>query len=171
VPAEEALTRPMLEACRNFFDAVPREGIERSLSLLQDNIEIMSAGMRPAGTRSRVNLPAGFTADRSRSLVRKAAATGFGRSTRQIARRVKSWAGVSERDLQGFSYMEQMGLESLEAARKGDVDWAALAAASGFADQAHMIRRMKQHMGLTPTQLKEKYTTKPSGITGSGSGW
>ena len=41
--------------------------------------------------------------------------------------------------------------------QKGEVDWAELAAASGFADQAHMIRRMRQHTGFTPQQLAERH--------------
>jgi hypothetical protein len=127
VLAEEALPQPMLEACRNIFDAVPREGVERSFSVLQDKIEIMWAGVRPAGTRSR------STADWSRSLLHRAAATGSGRSPRQIARRVKSSTGVGERDLQGFSHIEQLSFNLIRASQKGDVDWAALAAASGFA--------------------------------------
>jgi AraC-like DNA-binding protein len=51
--------------------------------------------------------------------------------------------------------MEQLSLEWLAAARKGDVDWAALAAASGFTDQAHMIRQSQKHTGFTPKQLHE----------------
>jgi AraC-like DNA-binding protein len=158
VPAEEALRQPMLEACRNFFDAVPREGLERSLSVLQDKIEIVWAGVRPAGARARVNLPVGLAAEWIRSLVHRATATGSGRSIRQIQRRIKSWTGFGERDLHGFSHMEQLNLKMLEATRKGDVDWAALAAASGFADQAHMIRRTKQQTGFTPEQLRESRT-------------
>jgi len=150
VPAEEALSQPMVEACRNFFDAVPREGVERSFSLLQDEVEIMWAGVRPPGSRSP------FYSDWSRGIVHRATETGFGRSTRQIARRVKSWTGITERDLQSFSHVEQLHFKAREAAQKGGVDWAGLAAESGFTDQAHMIRRIKQHTGFTPTQLGER---------------
>jgi AraC-like DNA-binding protein len=150
VPAEEALPQPMLEACRNFFDSVPREGVERSFSVLQDKIEVMWAGMRPAETRSR------FTADWSRNVVHRATATGSGRSTRQIARRVKSWTGVGERDLQLLGQLWRLLFNPHEGAtRKGDVEWAAIAAAFGFTDQAHMIKRMKQLTGFTPKQLHE----------------
>lgn len=148
VPAEEALPQPLLQACRNFFDAVPRQGLEKSFSVLEDELEIMWADARPAGNSSPR-----LIADWSRSVVDRATATGSGRSTRQIQRRVKSWTGVGERDLQGFGQMQQLHFKVREATRKGDVDWAALAAASGFADQAHMIRRMKQHTGFTPKQL------------------
>jgi len=62
---------------------------------------------------------------------------------------------VSERDLQGLGHSEQLYAKLHEALQKGDVDWAGLAAVSGFADQAHMIRRMRRHTGFTPEQLRQ----------------
>lgn len=136
--------------CRYFFDAVRREGIETSFSVLEDRIAIMWAGTRPAGTR-----PMKWIKDWSRGLALRAALTDFGRSTRQIARRVRSWTGVSQRDLHGLGHTEQLYAKLHEAIQTGDVDWAALAAASGFADQAHMIRQMRRHTGFTPEQLRQ----------------
>ena len=150
VPAEEVLPKLILEPCCAAFDAVLREGSVRGFSALEDRIETMWVGMRPAGTR-----PMKWTKDWSRSLVVRAARAGPGRSTRQIARRVKSWTGVSERDLQGLGHSEQLYAKLHEALQKGDVDWAGLAAVSGFADQAHMIRRMRRHTGFTPEQLRQ----------------
>ena len=150
VPAEQVLPHPILEPCRNFVDAVQREGVDQGLSVLEDSIESMWAGARPAGSR-----PMKWTTDWSRSLVRRAALTGLGRSTRQIARRVKFWTGVSQRDLQGLGHTEQLYANLHEAIENGDVDWAGLAAASGFADQAHMIRQMRRHTGFTPEQLRQ----------------
>jgi AraC-like DNA-binding protein len=150
VQAEEALAQPMLVVCRNFIDAVPFEGVEKSFSILQDKIEIMWACVRPAETWSQRLIP-----DWSRSLVQRAMVTGSGRSTRQIARRIKSWTGVGERDLQGFGHFQRLSHKWIEAARKGDVDFAALAADSGFADQSHMIRRWQKYTGFTPKQVQE----------------
>jgi AraC-like DNA-binding protein len=149
-PAEEVLPRSILDPCRDFFDDVRREGVERGFSVLEDKIAILWAGARPAGSR-----PMRWTKDWSRSLALRASLTGLGRGTRQIARRVKSWTGVSQRDLQGFGHSEQLYAKLHEALQKGDVDWSGLAAASGFADQAHMIRRMRRHTGLTPEQLRQ----------------
>jgi AraC-like DNA-binding protein len=87
--------------------------------------------------------------------VLRAALTGSGHSTRQIARRVKSWTGVSERDLHGLGHTEQLYAELHDAILSGNVDWAGLAATSGFADQAHMIRQMRRHTGFTPEQLRQ----------------
>jgi AraC-like DNA-binding protein len=150
VQAEEVLPSPMLEACRNFVDDIGRDGIEKGCSILEDKIEIMWAGTRPAGPR-----PTQRIKDWSRSLARRAALTDLGRSTRQIARRIKSWTGVSQRDLQGLGHTEQLYAKLHEAVQNGDVDWAGLAAASGFADQAHMIRQMRRHTGFTPEQLRQ----------------
>nr|WP_246574120.1 AraC family transcriptional regulator [Chelatococcus asaccharovorans] len=82
--------------------------------------------------------------------------TDLGRSTRQIARRIKSWTGVSRRDIQGLGHTEQLYAKLHEALEKDDVDWAQLAATTGFADQAHMIRQMRRHTGLTPEQLRRR---------------
>ena len=150
VSAEEVLPPPILELCRDFFDVVGREGAERALSVLEDRIESLWADTRPAGIR-----PMTWVKEWSRSLALRAARTGLGRSTRQVARRIKSWTGVSQRDLLGLGRTERLYAKLHEAIENGDVDWAALAAASGFADQAHMIRQMRRHTGFTPEQLRQ----------------
>jgi AraC-like DNA-binding protein len=150
VSAEEVLPPPILQPCRDFCDDIRRQGLETGCSILEDKIEIIWAGARPAGPRPTRRLK-----DWSRSLALRAALTDLGRSTRQIARRVKSWTGVSQRDLQGLGHTEQLYAELHEAVQDGDVDWAGLAAASGFADQAHMIRQMRRHTGFTPEQLRQ----------------
>jgi AraC-like DNA-binding protein len=154
MPAEEILPPPMFEACRNLIDDIRREGVEKGCSVLEDRIEIIWAGARPAGPR-----PIRWIKDWSRSLAVRAAFTDLGRSTRQIARRVKSWTGVSQRDLQGLGHTEQLYAKLHEAIAEGDVDWAGLAAASGFADQAHMIRQLRRHTGFTPEQLRQSTRT------------
>jgi AraC-like DNA-binding protein len=150
VPAEQVLPQPILEACRSLFDDVGREGAEKGCAVLEDKIEVMWTAARPAGPR-----PTRQIKDWSRSLARRAALTDLGRSTRQIARRVKSWTGVSQRDLQGLGHTEQLYAKLHEAIGADDVDWAGLAAASGFADQAHMIRQLRRHTGFTPEQLRQ----------------
>ena len=150
VPAEQVLPQPILEPCRRFFETVPREGVGQGLSVLEDEIAVLWAGARPAGSR-----PTKWIKDWSRSLAVRAALTDVGRSARQVARRVKSWTGVSQRDLQGLGHIEQLYAKLHEAIQNGDVDWAGLAAASGFADQPHMIRQMRRHTGFTPEQLRQ----------------
>jgi len=93
--------------------------------------------------------------DWSRSLALRAAQTDLGRSTRQVARRVRSWTGASQRDLRGLGHIEQLYARLHDAMENGDVDWTGLAAESGFADQAHMIRQMRRYTGFTPEHLRE----------------
>jgi hypothetical protein len=150
VPAEEALPQSILEPCCDFFNAVPLEGFERSFRVIEDKIETLWADTRPAEAKS-----AKWIEEWRKSVVQRAAQTGSGRSSRQIARRVKAWTGVNERDLQGLGHTEQLYAKLHTALEEGDVDWAGLAAASGFADQAHMIRQMRRHTGFTPEQLRQ----------------
>jgi AraC-like DNA-binding protein len=149
-PAEGVLPQPVLALCREVFDVVRRDGAEKGLSVLEDGIESLWAGTHPPGTR-----PMTWVKEWSRSLALRATRTGFGRSTRQVARRVKSWTGVSQRDLLGLGHTERLYARLHAAVQNGDVDWAGLAAASGFADQAHMIRQMRRHTGFTPEQLRQ----------------
>jgi AraC-like DNA-binding protein len=152
--AEQVLPPAILQPCREFRDDIGREGLERGCSILEDKIEIIWSGARPPGPR-----PVRRIKDWSRSLAVRAAFTDLGRSTRQIARRVKSWTGVSQRDLQGLGHTEQLYANLHEAIAEGEVDWAGLAAASGFADQAHMIRQLRRHTGFTPEQLRQSTRT------------
>lgn len=151
VSAEDVLPRPILQLLQNLFDAVERDGVESSLSAFVEQIEILWAGARPVGFK-----PINWVKDWSRSISLKAALTGSGRSARQIARRIKSWTGVSERDLRNFGHSEQLYAKLRDAIENGDVDWAELAAAAGFADQPHMIRHIRRSSGFTPEQLRQK---------------
>ena len=151
VAAEEVLPSPILEPCRKLFDAVSHEGLGRALSALEDQIELRWASMRPAESRPTRRLK-----DWSRSLASRAAFSGPGRSSRRIARRIRSWTGLSERDLRGLGHAEQLYRELHEAAGNGGINWAEVAAAAGFADQAHMIRQMRRSSGFTPEQLRQK---------------
>lgn len=151
VSAEDVLPQPILRLCHEIFTSVARDGIEISLSAFEKQIGALWAGVRPAGFR-----PIRWVKDWSRSIAIKAALAGSGRSTRQIARRIKSWTGLSERDLRSIGHSEQLYAKLLEAIESGDVDWAQLAAAAGFADQPHMIRQMRRSSGFTPEQLRQR---------------
>ena len=149
-PAEEILPPLILQPCRDFFDDVRREGAEKGYAAFEDRIESIWADTRPAGARAMT-----WVKDWSRSLALRAAQTDLGRSTRQVARRVGSWTGASQRDLRGLGHIEQLYARLHDAIENGDVDWTGLAAESGFADQAHMIRQMRRYTGFTPEQLRE----------------
>jgi hypothetical protein len=83
-PAEDILPQSVLQPCRDFFNDVRREGAEKGYALLEDRIESIWADTRPAGVT-----PMTWVKDWSRSLALRATQTDLGRSTRQVARRVK----------------------------------------------------------------------------------
>lgn len=43
----------------------------------------------------------------------------------------------------------------------GRIDWAALAADLGYADQRHVVRDFTAMVGETPTRYAERYSTTP----------
>jgi hypothetical protein len=89
-PAEEILPPSILQPCRDFFHDVRREGAEKGYAAFEDRIESIWADTRPAGARAMT-----WVKDWSRSLALRAAQTDLGRSTRQVARRVRSWTGAT----------------------------------------------------------------------------
>ena len=149
VAAQDVLPEVMLDPCREFLDCAQRDGLEKAYARLESKIDAAWSSVRATG-----NQPMRWLEDWTSSLVLRAAFSGPGRSTRQIARRVKSWTGLNARDLHGLGQSEKLYANIHAAIEKGHIDWAELAAQSGFADQGHMIRRMRQHTGFTPEQLR-----------------
>ena len=149
VAAEEVLPDAVLEACQKLFAAVQRDGLAGNFAAFEDEIDVLWSAARPDDGAAMKWLK-----DWTRSLAGRAALSGAGRSARQVARRMKSWTGVSQRDLRGLGHSEELYAEIHRALEKGDIDWSEVAAASGFADQAHMIRQMRRHTGFTPEQLR-----------------
>jgi len=155
VPAEKVLPLSILDPCLDFFARAGagnenEDGdVEQSFALLEDDIEVLWTSERAEGFG-----PTRWLRDWTRSLMAKAALSAPGRSARQIARRVRASTGVTERDLRGLSQSEELYANINKALEKGDLNWARLAATSGFSDQAHMIRRMRRHTGFTPEQLR-----------------
>ncbi len=99
----------------------------------------------------------------SEGLAVRAAAAGWGRSLRQVERRIKSWTGLSLRKLHLISRAEQTFFDVLEAEDTrafgwatfaNEVNWAEVALRNGYADQAHFCREVRAMSGLTPTELR-----------------
>lgn len=150
LPADDVLPAAMAAQFRDLFADAAQGRDEASLSGLEDAIEALWTRAQPK-TRG----PIKRLHDWATLLAGRAAHTGTGRSARQIARRVKSWTGLNARDLTGFARTEQLYANMSSAAKGDDIDWAAVAAESGFADQAHMIRRLRRDTGFTPEQLRQ----------------
>ncbi len=83
-------------------------------------------------------------------------ASEWGRSVRQLERRVKTWTGLSLQRLHKMRRAEQRYLAARDAMRAGDPSWAEVAADTGYADQAHFCRETREASGLTPAELRRR---------------
>lgn len=87
-------------------------------------------------------------------LVDRAQNVGVGRSMRQAQRRIKEWAGLSLRQMQGIARIESALAQVKECIAKGQLDWSRIAFESGFSDQAHFCREIRRVFGMSPTELR-----------------
>jgi AraC-like DNA-binding protein len=104
-----------------------------------------------ARTRPDDSLHGKMLKDWSQGLAARAATSGLGRSLRQAERRIKQWTGQPMRDLRGAARLEMAFFESLTSMdSRGDINWAEVAIACGYADQAHFCRHTRQLCGFAP---------------------
>lgn len=96
-------------------------------------------------------------ADWYRSLGIRAATSGVGRSTRQVERRIRSWAGQSKRKLTIYVRSEQAFQHAMKAREEGELDLAGLSAELGYSDQAHMGRQIRSITGFSPADFLKRY--------------
>lgn len=80
------------------------------------------------------------------------AARRLGCSRRHLSTAVRAELGVTPKEYQRLVRFEAARGELVTAARTGTVGLAAVAAASGFADQAHFTREWRAMAGCTPTE-------------------
>lgn len=78
-------------------------------------------------------------------------------SPRQSDRRIKTWTGLTLRGIRGIGRMERTLVAAQSMARTGRT-WSAIAADCGFADQAHLCREFRRHLGMRPTDLTRRLT-------------
>jgi AraC-like DNA-binding protein len=90
------------------------------------------------------------------TLALRAASSGFGRSLRQVERRIKQWAGLPLRDLRRMARAEETFLKfrglATDSANAAP-DWSTVAVEGGFSDQSHFCRETRRISGLTPNEL------------------
>lgn len=94
--------------------------------------------------------------DWSQALALRAAGSGFGRSLRQAERRIKRWTGQTQRRLHGLGRSERSFFAAAAAQRAGALDWSALAAENGYADQSHLCRETLRVVGCSPAELQRR---------------
>jgi AraC-like DNA-binding protein len=100
--------------------------------------------------------PGNALGDWVNALAIQVAASGWGRSARNLERRIKVWAGQPLRRLRRLRRAEQSFLESREEMAAGTVSWADAAAQGGYADQAHLCRETRSVTGLSPGELARR---------------
>ncbi len=90
------------------------------------------------------------------ALAIRAATSKQGRSLRQIERRIKSWAGLAQRDLHLLAQAERAYLHVKEHTGRDDFSWAGIAQETGYADQSHLCRVSKRITGFSPQELRRR---------------
>ncbi len=149
--ATAALPDWMLSCCNTFLSDAVSAGIEPALRAFQNDIRDRWESVRDSRPVSEMRMAAW-----SEDLVSRASEAGDGKSGRQIARRIKAWTGVNQRDLHNLSRVEALYATLHKAAKDRTASWADIAHEAGYADQPHMVRRLRQHTGFTPEQLRTR---------------
>ena len=124
---------------------------EARMDLLGEFLEPRWQAARAAGAA-----PGSRLGDWVNSLAMHVAASGWGRSARNVERRIKVWVGQPLRGLRRFDRAERSFLETRASMEAGTVSWADAAAEGGFADQAHLCREVRAVTGMTPTELARR---------------
>ena len=86
-----------------------------------------------------------------------ALAAASGLSPRQFRRRFTAAVGLSPKELVRIWRLRRCALAALDASSPEAARWAELAAAHGFADQAHLVREFRHLLGLPPTAFARQF--------------
>jgi AraC-like DNA-binding protein len=78
-------------------------------------------------------------------------------SPRQFRRRFTAAVGLSPKELARIWRLRRCALAALDASGPEAARWAELAAAHGFADQAHLVREFRHLLGLPPTAFARQF--------------
>lgn len=106
--------------------------------------------------RREGTVPARRAEDWVQALGVRALASGVGQSLRQAERRIRTWTGQSLRGLRGRARAESAFFQAREAIDLGQLNWADIAAESGYADQSHFCRESRRVTGLSPNELRRR---------------
>ena len=149
--AADCLPDPLLTIARRFAGSCETLGLEAALEVMQQEFAARWAHVSASTVAGEQRL--GMWKD---GLLAQAAQTTQGTSPRQIARRVKALSGVTPRDLNNLARAETLYGTIHRAFALAGASWAEIADQAGYADQAHMIRRLRQHTGFTPEELRTR---------------
>ncbi|AXA91243.1 helix-turn-helix domain-containing protein [Massilia sp. YMA4] len=121
---------------------------EERIAVFETGLERRWRGVRADGALVHAR-------DWVQALAVRAAAAGMGRSARMAERRVRAWAGHPLRTLRRLDRIERsmVAARTASQAEQGRVSLAEVAAAGGFADQAHLSREARAIAGTSPAEL------------------
>ncbi len=149
VPVEEVLSGDFLQMSMDVFATVDAE----------NGFQLAEKMLTPLWQHTRPDDPVfgHRVSDWCRSVGIRAATSGAGKSSRQIERRVRSWAGQSKRKLMIYVRSEQAFQHALTAKAEGDLNLADMSAELGYSDQAHMGRQVRSVTGFSPADFMKRY--------------
>lgn len=148
VSLDTVVDGPWLALSQQVMDAADDES---RIALVGQFLETRWRAARAAGTA-----PGGVVGDWVNSLAAQVALSGWGRSARNVERRIKIWVGQPLRGLRRFQRAEQAFLQTREGVQAGTVSWAEAAAQGGYADQAHLCREARAITGKPPAELARR---------------
>lgn len=148
VPAEDVFDASWIAMCKAVEAAADDEC----------RVQLIEAFLRPRWQQARPDtaLPSRIYADWSQSLALRAATSGWGRSMRQIERRIKQWTGQPLRELRGLGRSEQAFFDVVVAGKSGPVNWSDVASNIGYSDQSHLCRQTRRITGFSPEELRRR---------------
>jgi len=147
-PVEQVLDAAWTEMTHAVLHAT---GDAARIRLIEDFLEPRWRQARDEG-----RAPGNALGDWIQALVMHAAISGWGRSVRNLERRIKAWLGLPMRSARRLYRAEQSFLFSRDDALAGRVDWAESALRGGYADQAHLCRETREVTGHSPAELVRK---------------
>lgn len=149
VPIEEVLSDDLLTLVNDVLESgEPEKGFE----LIENKLTPVWQVARPVGPPFSRSV-----SDWCKALIVRAAFSKTGKSTRQLERRIKAWAGQSKRSLMMYVRGEQAFRHALSAKSKGELDLADMSAKLGYSDQSHMGRQVKELTGFSPAEFLKRY--------------
>ncbi len=155
---------------RTVFDAEWR-AMADAVAVAHDDaqrVQLIDAFLAPRWAQARAARAAAAGAHRiadwAQALDRAARGHGPVCSERQIDRRIRHWTGQNLRHLRALGRMEGALLGLNGTADLGAPAWSRLALDQGFADQAHLCREFRRHLGLSPRQVQRQLHQEPGWV-------
>jgi AraC-like DNA-binding protein len=156
VPMDQVLG-PLASAMADELASAP--DLPARLAILDRRLEVLHARARPADRRVRQVVGRILRSPAEARVAWLARDAGIGE--RQLERAFVERVGLGPKAFARVARLQAL-LPRLVGASGARTPWAAHAADLGYADQAHMIREIKELAGVTPTELARERTMSDS---------